>query len=84
MALLLAATEDNLPVKPGEDLDDGEGEKGLREKKDDLEFFQRNPEMRPSVEALIEEMKEQEQWYRDQIVDGGHRIFDAREGEVGA
>lgn len=79
VALLLAATEENLPVKPGQD---PEETKGLREKQDDLEFYQRNPEMRPSVEALIEEIKEQE-LYRDQIVDGGHRIFDAREGQIG-
>lgn len=75
--LLLAATEENLPVKP----DDDEA-KGLREKKDDLEFYQRNPDMRPSIEALIEEIREQES-YREQIVEGGHRIFDARDGAYG-
>lgn len=75
--LLLAATDENLPVKPEDD-----EVKGLREKQDDLEFYQRNPDMRPSVESIIEEIKEQEA-YRDQIVEGGHRIFDAREGAYG-
>lgn len=81
VALLLAATEENLPVKPGEGGTE-EGKKGLREKREDLEFFQRNPDKRPSIESIIEEIREQDD-YRDQIVDGGHRIFDAREPVYG-
>jgi DEAD/DEAH box helicase domain-containing protein len=78
IALLLGATEENLPVKPGGD----EERKGLEERKDDLAFYQRNPGKRPSIEVIIEEIREQAQ-YRDQIVEGGHRIFDATEGVYG-
>lgn len=74
IALLLAATEDNLPVDPrGEDKG-----KGRKKKKDDVEFWMRNPDKRLSIEDILDEIKEAED-YQDQIVDGGHRIFDARE-----
>lgn len=79
--LLLSATVENLPVKPGEG---GEEErKGLREKQEDLEFFQRNPDKRPPIESIIREIKEQDE-YRDQIVEDGHRVFDARNATYGA
>lgn len=78
LELLLAATEDHLPVKPAD-----ENQKGLREKRDDAEFYQRNPDQRLSVEKIIEEMKEEEE-YRGQIVKGGHRVFDAREAVYGS
>lgn len=77
ITLLLAATKENLPVKP-EDVD----RKGLEEKKDDLAFYARNPDKRPSIDAIIEEMKGEED-YRAQIVEGGHRVFDAREAAYG-
>lgn len=75
--LLLAATDENLPVQPT-----NEPGKGLGEIKGDFEFYRRNPDMRPSVERIIEEIKEGED-YRDQIVMGGHRIFDKRDAVLG-
>ena len=82
LELLLAATDENLPVHPSEG--DGEGEKkGLGEKKADLAFFSRNPDMRPSVEELIDEIRADEA-YKGQIVDEGHRVFEAREAILGA
>ncbi|KAM0747754.1 P-loop containing nucleoside triphosphate hydrolase protein [Meredithblackwellia eburnea MCA 4105] len=80
--LLLAATEENVPVHP--ELEDRveEKRKGLREKKEDLAYYQRNPEMRPSVESLIEELMEQEE-YKSQIVEEGHRVVEARQAVVG-
>lgn len=81
VSLLLSATIENLPVKPGEG---GEEErKGLREKQEDLEFFQRNPEKRPPIESIIREIREQDE-YRDQIVEDGHRVFNARDAVYGA
>lgn len=76
--LLLAATEDHLPVKPAD-----ENQKGLREKRDDAEFYQRNPDQRLSIEKIIEEIKEEDE-YRGQVVKGGHRIVDAREAVYGS
>lgn len=86
VALLLEATDDYLPVKP----DDGEGGEengesrrvGLKDRKELLQFYQRNPDQRPSVEKLIAELTEAED-YKEQIVEGGHRIVDAREAVYG-
>ncbi|SCZ94454.1 BZ3500_MvSof-1268-A1-R1_Chr12-2g03910 [Microbotryum saponariae] len=79
VTLLLAATDDNLPVKPG---DEDEERKGLAEKREDLEFYQRNPDRRPSIEKIVVELMHQKE-YRGQIVENGHRIFDARKGVYG-
>ncbi|KAK4700620.1 DEAD/DEAH box helicase domain-containing protein, partial [Phenoliferia sp. Uapishka_3] len=81
LALLLDATEENVPVRDDVGQGDG-GKKGLGERKEDLEFFRRNPDMRPSVEELVEELKEGE-GYKGQIVENGHRVFDAREAVYG-
>lgn len=79
--LLLAATEENLPVKPGED-EDAEDRRGKSVRKEDLEFYQRNPDKRPSIESIIKEIQEKDD-YRDQIVENGHKTFEAREAIYG-
>ncbi|KDE02482.1 hypothetical protein MVLG_06962 [Microbotryum lychnidis-dioicae p1A1 Lamole] len=76
VTLLLAATDDNFPVKPG---DEDVERKRLTEKREDLEFYQRNPDWRPSIEKIVIELMHQKE-YRGQIVENGHRIFDARKG----
>lgn len=75
--LLLEATEDHLPVEPSDDA------KGLLERKEDLDFYRRNPDQRPSIERIIEEMEE-EDIYRSQIVEGGHKIVEARDATFGS
>ncbi|SGZ30200.1 BQ5605_C110g13215 [Microbotryum silenes-dioicae] len=79
VTLLLAATDHNLPVKPG---DEDVERKRLTEKREDLEFYQRNPDWRPSIEKIVIELMHQKE-YRGQIVENGHRIFDARKGVYG-
>ncbi|KAK4049985.1 ATP-dependent 3'-5' DNA helicase [Microbotryomycetes sp. JL201] len=79
--LLMAATQENLPVKPGDDLD-GYERKGRSERKEDLEFYQRNPDKRPSIESILQELQERDD-YREQIVENGHRTFQAREAVYG-
>ncbi|KAM0786192.1 hypothetical protein ACM66B_006997 [Microbotryomycetes sp. NB124-2] len=81
VSLLMAATQENLPVKPGEDAD-GQERKGRSERKEDLEFYQRNPDKRPSIESILKELQERDD-YRDQIVENGHRTFQAREAVYG-
>ncbi|KAK4051490.1 ATP-dependent 3'-5' DNA helicase [Microbotryomycetes sp. JL221] len=81
VGLLLAATEENLPVKPGED-EDASNRRGKTERKEDLEFYQRNPDKRPTIESVLRELKESDE-YRDQIVENGHRTFQAREAVYG-
>lgn len=81
VGLLLAATQDHLPAMPQPE--DGEGRnKGLKEKRGDLDFYVRNPDQRMSVEQMIKEVKV-EDWYVDQIVDGGHRQVPPRKAVVG-
>ncbi|GAA5888384.1 hypothetical protein JCM6882_008599 [Rhodosporidiobolus microsporus] len=83
--LLLEATEENLPVHPDELLTEEEmREKGVRERKEELEFRERHPDLRPSMRKTIEEMMKDEDLYKDQIVDGGHRTFEAREAVYGS
>lgn len=77
--LLLAATEENVPVRPEED---GDARKGVGELRGDFEFYRKNPDARPSITRIIEEIKDGEE-YRDQIVDGGHKIFESREANYG-
>jgi DEAD/DEAH box helicase domain-containing protein len=54
----------------------------LRERRAELDFYMRNPDNRPSIESIINELKDEE-FYLDQIVPGGHRIFDARDASFG-
>ncbi|GAA5939438.1 hypothetical protein JCM10213_008660 [Rhodosporidiobolus nylandii] len=83
--LLLEATEENLPVHPDELLTEEEmREKGVRERKEDLEFRERHPDLRPSMRKVIEELMRDEDLYKDQIVEGGHRTFEAREAVSGS
>jgi hypothetical protein len=76
--LLLDATLDHVPVHP----DTAESVQPLRERRAELDFYLRNPDNRPSIESLLNEIKE-EDFYRDQIVPGGHRIIDARQASFG-
>ncbi|GAA5861985.1 hypothetical protein JCM8547_001547 [Rhodosporidiobolus lusitaniae] len=82
--LLLEATEENLPVHPDELLTEEEmREKGVRERKEELDFRERHPDLRPSMRRVIEEMMADKELYKDQIVDDGHRTFEAREAVYG-
>ena len=47
-----------------------------------LEFLMKNPEHRPSIASVIEEMKIAP-WWKDQIVPGGHKVFDERPAKTG-
>lgn len=78
--LLIEATQEYLPVKPVED--EGASQKGIKEMREELEFYRRNPDQRPSINALIRELKDDEA-YKEQIVLGGHKIVEAREGVYG-
>ncbi|GAA98907.1 uncharacterized protein L969DRAFT_76721 [Mixia osmundae IAM 14324] len=81
VSLLLTATEDHVPVKSSE-IEGADKIVPLRERRADLDFYLRNPDNRPSIESVIAELKD-EDFYKDQIVDGGHRIFSAREAKFG-
>ena len=90
--LLREATEDHLPVLPGivDGVDgDAEGEgggrgrkKGRKERKEEMEFFERFPSERLSVERILEDLAEEE-WWKDQIVPGGRKTVPAREAQFG-
>ena len=83
--LLLEATEENLPVHPDELLaEEDMRSKGVRERKDELEFRERNPDLRPSMRSVVDEMARDQDLYKDQIVDDGHRTFEARQAVYGA
>jgi DEAD/DEAH box helicase domain-containing protein len=82
--LLLEATEENLPVHPDELLTEQDmRERGVRERKEDLDFRQRNPDLRPSMLQIIDELTHDEELYNDQIVENGHRTVEAREAVYG-
>ncbi|GAA5874366.1 hypothetical protein JCM1840_001361 [Sporobolomyces johnsonii] len=83
--LLLEATSEHLPVHPDELVSEEEmRERGLREKREELGFVERNPETRMSMRRVLEEMSgEGNEWWQGQIVEGGHRTFDAREAVYG-
>ncbi|GAA5908045.1 hypothetical protein JCM5296_004364 [Sporobolomyces johnsonii] len=83
--LLLEATSEHLPVHPDELVSEEEmRERGLREKREELGFVERNPETRMSMRRVLEEMSgESNEWWQGQIVEGGHRTFDAREAVYG-
>lgn len=76
---MLAATEDHVPVN---NADGSPAVTPLTEKRAELDFFLRNPDNRPSIDSLIDELIESED-YQDQIVDGGRRTMDAREAKFG-
>lgn len=92
--LLREATEDHLPVLPGivdgidGDTEGGEGggrgrKKGRKERKEEMEFFERFPSERLSVERILEDLAEEE-WWKDQIVPGGRKTVEAREAKFGS
>lgn len=76
--LLLAATDDYLPVN-----DADESQTGRHSRQGDLEFYLRNPELRPSIEDLLAEMIEDED-YRGQVVENGHKVYEERDPVFGA
>ena len=78
MELLLAATSENLPVKPGEAI----GIKPLSEKRSELAYFLEDPNNRPSIAQILDDIQD-EDFYDSQIVDNGYRIVDAREPVYG-
>jgi len=78
--LLEEATAEHIPLKAG--LDGIEPGKGVTERKEDFEFYRAHPEHRPSIARIIDELREEEE-YVDQIVEGGHRVEDAREAKYG-
>lgn len=88
ITLLLEATEDSLPVLPGiNEEEDGAGggggrKKGRKERKEDLEFFERFPNERLSVERILEDL-ESVDWWKQQIVPNGRRTIEAREAKFG-
>lgn len=83
--LLLEATEENLPVHPDELLtEDDKRSRGAKERREELEFLQRNPDLRPSIRSIIEHMMGDEDMYRNQIVPNGHRTLEARDAVYGA
>lgn len=82
--LLLEATEENLPVHPDQLLTEQDmRERGVRERKEDLDFRQRNPDLRPSMLEIIDELTHDQELYHDQIVENGHRTVEAREAVYG-
>lgn len=82
LQLLQEATEEHMPVKPADPSNPFQTVKPLSERRADLDFFLRHPQNRPSIENILLEMREQE-WYDEQIVEGGHRIVEARESQFG-
>ncbi|GJN93801.1 hypothetical protein Rhopal_006859-T1 [Rhodotorula paludigena] len=82
--LLLEATEENLPVHPDELLtEDDKRSRGAKERREELEFLQRNPDLRPPIRSIIEDMMGDEDMYRNQIVPSGHRTLEARDAVYG-
>lgn len=79
MKLLLSATDDHVPVN---NPSDSPAATPLAERRAELDFFLRNPDNRPTVESIIDELIEKED-YQDQIVDGGRRTLDARTAKFG-
>ena len=77
--LLLGATEDHVPVVPGTEDDEEmvESTTALASRQADLDFLIRNPEHRPSIASLIEELVSDD-GYANQIVDNGHRVIEER------
>lgn len=78
--LLIDAAHDHVPLNP-ETATRTEGDTPQK-KRIRLEFLMKNPEHRPSVADVIEEMKIAP-WWKDQIVPGGHKVFDERPAKTG-
>ncbi|PWY97459.1 P-loop containing nucleoside triphosphate hydrolase protein [Testicularia cyperi] len=78
--LLLDAAHDHVPLNP-ETAERAQGETPQK-KRIRLEFLMQNPEHRPSISSVIEEMRAAE-WWKDQVVPGGHKVFDARQAKTG-
>ncbi|GAA5930659.1 ATP-dependent 3'-5' DNA helicase [Sporobolomyces koalae] len=84
--LLLEATAEHLPVHPDNLVDEDDiRERGVREKQEELGFYGRNPDHRKSIGTIIDEITSPEnEWYEGQIVEDGHRTFEAREAVYGS
>ncbi|SPO27099.1 related to HRQ1 - putative RecQ helicase [Ustilago trichophora] len=78
--LLIDAAHDHVPLNP-ETATRTEGDTPQK-KRIRLEFLMKNPEHRPSIASVIEEMKIAP-WWKDQIVPGGHKVFDERPAKTG-
>ncbi|TKY86154.1 hypothetical protein EX895_004979 [Sporisorium graminicola] len=78
--LLIDAAHDHVPLNP-ETASRTEGD-SPQKKRIRLEFLMKNPEHRPSIASVIEEMKIAP-WWKDQIVPGGHKVFDERPAKTG-
>ncbi|MCO5587699.1 hypothetical protein L7F22_041650 [Adiantum nelumboides] len=72
--LLISAAEDHVPINPETAVPDGETPKKRRIR---LEYLMNNPDERPSIIEVIEELQGQP-WYKNQIVPGGHRTVAER------
>lgn len=79
MELLLHATDDHVPVN---NHDGSPAVTPLNERRSDLDFFLRNPENRPTIESVVDEIIAGED-YKNQIVDGGRRTIDERTATFG-
>lgn len=73
--LIIAAAEDHVPVNP--DLGRKPTGETPKKRKIRLEYFMANPDQRPNISEVIDEVKLQP-WYKNQIVPGGHRTIGAR------
>ncbi|GAK65346.1 p-loop containing nucleoside triphosphate hydrolase protein [Moesziomyces antarcticus] len=78
--LLIDAAHDHVPLNP-ETASRTEGDTPHK-KRIRLEFLMKNPEHRPSIASVIEEMSIAP-WWKDQIVPGGHKVFDQRPAKMG-
>lgn len=78
--LLIDAAHDHVPLNP-ETATRAEGDTPQK-KRIRLEFLMQNPEHRPSIASVIDEMKIAP-WWKDQIVPGGHKVFDERPAKMG-
>ncbi|SAM82972.1 related to HRQ1-putative RecQ helicase [Ustilago bromivora] len=78
--LLIDAAHDHVPLNP-ETASSAKGDTPQK-KRIRLEFLMKNPQHRPSIASVIEEMKIAP-WWKDQIVPGGHKVFDERPAKTG-
>jgi DEAD/DEAH box helicase domain-containing protein len=74
--MLQAAGRDHVPVKPSARL----LYSPFSELKGKAPASVPDPKDRPSIDAVIAEILEQE-WYKEQIID--RRVFEAKEGQLG-
>lgn len=75
--LLISAAKDHVPIDPQTG---GRAEQGEtpQKKKIRLEYLMNNPDERPPIQEVIEEMK-LAPWWVDQVVPGGYRTIEGRQ-----